>query len=79
MLVKIEQKYLENLTYCARGHSNVKFALKGKQGSIEMRAYANRREGDVIANVRFPYKFPLSTRFFNYQIFRLFCQNICLV
>ena len=28
MLVKIEQKHLENLTYHVRGHSIIKFALR---------------------------------------------------
>ena len=33
MLVKIEQKYLENLTHHVRGHSIVKFALRGERVS----------------------------------------------
>ena len=31
MLVKIEQKYLENLTYFVGGHSITKFALRGER------------------------------------------------
>ena len=30
MLVKIEQKYLENLTHHVREHSIIKFALRGE-------------------------------------------------
>ena len=56
MLVKIEQKYLENLTYLVRGHSIVKFALRGE--GVPSKCEHMQTAGDYFAaNVCFPYDF----------------------
>ena len=59
MLVKIEQKYLENLTYHIREHSIIKFALRGEGDSIEMGTYASRGKGDYVHKL-----LAIITRFF---------------
>ena len=55
MLVKIEQKYLENLTYLLRGHSIIKFALRG-EGVPSKCKHMQTAEDYVTANVCCPYK-----------------------
>ena len=56
MLVKIEQKYLENLTYLVRGHSIIKFALRG-EGVPSKYEHMQTAVYYFTANVCFPYKF----------------------
>ena len=56
MLVKIEQKYIENLTYLERGHSVIKFALRG-EGVPSKCEHRQTARYYVTANVCIPYKF----------------------
>ena len=47
MLVKVEQKYLENLTYHVRGHSIIKFALRGEGVSLKCE-HKQTGEGEIM-------------------------------
>ena len=48
MLVKIEQKYLENPTYNVRGHSIVKFALRREEVSVKYE-HTQTEEGEIMS------------------------------
>ena len=43
MLVKIQQKNLENLTYYVRGYSVINFVLKGEEGPSKCKRMQTRR------------------------------------
>ena len=56
MLVKVKQKYLENLTYLVRGHSIIKCALREKV--VPSKCEHLQTAGDYITgNVCFQYNF----------------------
>ena len=58
MLVKMEQKYLENLAHHIRGHSIIKFALSGDGVPSKCRYMQTGEKGHyVTGDTCFPYTF----------------------